>query len=159
MNKIKEAFSTIKVDESLKNKTYLSLTSTHPKKVHLFRPIIILNTALVLMLVSIINFNKLENNIYSINDGRNIDNDLNVNVSSESAFSIYSFTYKENNYFPSDIIINSSDLNTNLGNLDKLVVMDSSLGNSQDYQLYTVKNNDNVLVIKYGDILYPFEKE
>jgi hypothetical protein len=153
VNKIEEAFSTIKLDESLKDRTYLFLKNRQPKKVHLFRPIIVLNVALALTLILVFNYDKPENKSF------NVEGDMNVNVLSEAALGFNSFTYKESNYFSSDIIIKPSDLDSSLGVFDQLVVRDSRLESSQDYQLFTVKNNEKMLVIKIGENLYSFEKK
>lgn len=152
MNKIKEAFSTIKIDDSLKDKTYSYLKNRQTKKIPLFTPIIILNTVLVMTLVFIFNYDKPNNNKF-------IDTDMSVGVLSESTLGFNSFTYKDDNYMMSSMIIKSSDLDINIGPLDQLVVMDISLEDNENYQLYTVRKNDKVLVIKRDDKLYPFEKQ
>ncbi len=154
MNKIKEAFDTIKIDNSLKERTYLVIKNQSTKRKISFKTIIITNVILALTLVLIFNYNPNRNDKTSIDKA----GDLNTNILSESATNNFnSFVYNGNSYTMSNIIVNTSDLNIKLGLLKEVIsnVMDGY----QNYELYTIKDNDNILVVKNGDNLYPYQKQ
>jgi len=152
VKEIKQAFSTIKVDDKLKEKTYLAIKDHINKRKPWLQPVVIVNTVLVLTLILIFNFNR--SNIPN-NDS---SGDMGINIFGEATTNnISSFTYNGNFYVISDIVINPADLDKKLGILKDLITdIDDS---SQECELYTIKKDDKILVVKDGNKLYPYQKQ